>query len=187
MISVKDRLPDPGYVVLCFVDLRKKFPNDDDTYIISSFPYDEKGFDTHLKEYITHWMPLPQPPVKRIELNYDSLVSVYSLHFKQLIKLWCYDENIRLEPEEIDNIIKEHYKTHKLHSVKECLPPKAITNGKEESFSDLVLAGVRNNLGYKNILETCYDYSTSRWCTQGEKVEEWIAIPILNKKNFKNL
>ena len=180
-ISVKDRLPDPGYVVLCFVDLRKKFSNDDDTFIISAYPYDEKGFDTHLKDYITYWMPLPKPPEKRIELNYDSLLSNYSLHLREMIKLWCYDENIRLVPEEIDNIIKDHYKTHKLHSVNECLPPKLITNGKEEPFSTLVLARVCNNLGYKNILETFYDYSINRWCTQGEKVESWIEIPLLNK------
>ena len=56
-ISVKDRLPEGGAIVLCNTD-----------YFVEVLQWDERAdmwFDqyrSYRKNYVTHWMPLPQPP-----------------------------------------------------------------------------------------------------------------------------
>lgn len=58
-ISVKDRLPDKnGTVIGCYIGGDMEFV----VYYNGEFlSYDEEGYP-HKAHYITHWMPLPEPP-----------------------------------------------------------------------------------------------------------------------------
>jgi hypothetical protein len=58
-ISVKDRLPEKGKAVLCFCT------NDDYWIALWDRCDDELWSDGEwwrAKDFVTHWMPLPQPP-----------------------------------------------------------------------------------------------------------------------------
>ena len=56
-IPVKDRLPKGGAIVLCNTD-----------YFVEVLQWDERAdmwvdqYRSYRKNYVTHWMPLPQPP-----------------------------------------------------------------------------------------------------------------------------
>ena len=56
-ISVKDRLPKGGAIVLCNTD-----------YFVEVLQWDELAdmwvdrYQGYCKNYVTHWMPLPEPP-----------------------------------------------------------------------------------------------------------------------------
>ena len=56
-ISVNDRLPKGGAIVLCNTD-----------YFVEVLQWDERAdmwvdqYRSYRKNYVTHWMPLPQPP-----------------------------------------------------------------------------------------------------------------------------
>ena len=56
-ISVNDRLPKGGAIVLCNTD-----------YFVEVLQWDERAdmwvdqYGSYRKNYVTHWMPLPQPP-----------------------------------------------------------------------------------------------------------------------------
>lgn len=56
-ISVKERLPKGGAIVLCNTD-----------YFVEVLQWDERAdmwvdqYRSYRKNYVTHWMPLPEPP-----------------------------------------------------------------------------------------------------------------------------
>ena len=56
-ISVKDRMPKGGAIVLCNTD-----------YFVEVLQWDERAdmwvdqYRSYRKNYVTHWMPLPPPP-----------------------------------------------------------------------------------------------------------------------------
>lgn len=56
-ISVKDRLPNKGEVVLCFFKYEPESPN----VVCENLYYGSKIFMSD-SEKVTHWMPLPEPP-----------------------------------------------------------------------------------------------------------------------------
>ena len=55
-ISVKDRLPNDGEITDVYIDLGRRITN----YKWESFDL-QSSFMPH---FITHWMPLPEPPKK---------------------------------------------------------------------------------------------------------------------------
>lgn len=65
-ISVKDRLPDRGERVLCFIKSSGKHQNDiifDNVYngILVGYNPPKYVWEWY-GDYVTHWMPLPEPP-----------------------------------------------------------------------------------------------------------------------------
>jgi hypothetical protein len=69
-ISVKDRLPTDFSIVLC-TGFEYDDPVNDRFYLVSRYErgfgyYDtqEEKWANNTSDYITHWMPLPEPPVE---------------------------------------------------------------------------------------------------------------------------
>lgn len=61
-VSVKDRLPKPYVKVLIFI----KYPKGS-SIELSYFVSRTECFDNFHTDYITHWQPLPQPPINERE------------------------------------------------------------------------------------------------------------------------
>ena len=57
-ISVKDRLPKARTIVIVFVNGKVAF----DEYKNKYMPNKDNPWSMYKKEYVTHWMPLPEPP-----------------------------------------------------------------------------------------------------------------------------
>ncbi len=114
-ISVADRLPKKGNLVLVWNNgMREPRIR---MYGIDNDWYDERRRSTMnihpAKEYITHWMPLPEPPKESLEERIREVLSEHC-HYDELMKCsvcsaGCYIRVVvRVFYEHVDEVVVEN-------------------------------------------------------------------------------